>query len=220
MLLPIRDKNPRLRFPLVSYGIIAANAILFMQQIGIGLQLSIWQNGVIPWELTHFESIDIPSRVGPLQSLVTSMFRHGGILHFLGNMLYLWIFGNNVEYALGHFKFLVFYLIAGVAGMVAHVLTNPFSVVPAVGASGAIAGLLGAYILLYPRARIQTIVFLIVFVQIIDLPAVLVVGLWAFLQALEGLGSSAGVTGIAVFAHLGGFVFGCAAIELFMRRKQ
>lgn len=218
MLIPIYDSNRQPYLPMITYAIIVANLVAFIQQLRIGLQASIFQAGVIPWELIHFQSLEIPSRIHPLATIPVAMFRHGGMIHFLGNMLYLWIFGHNVEYALGRAKFALLYLASGMVGMLCHALTNPSSMVPAVGASGAIAGLLGAYILLFPRARIRTILFIIFFIQFVELPAVIVVGLWAILQAFEGLVMPSGLGGVAVFAHLGGFVFGCMIIDNLMRR--
>lgn len=219
MLIPVRDTNRMPYVSLVTYAMILVNAGVFIHQIASGLQESIWQGGVIPWEFTHLQSMEIPSRVTPALSLLVSMFQHGGFIHILSNMLYLWIFGHNVEYALGHIRFMGLYVISGIVGMIAHVFTNPFSMVPAVGASGAIAGVLGAYVLLFPRARIRTILFLIFFIQIVELPAVIVVGMWAVLQAFEGLFAGSGVGGVAVFAHLGGFVFGCAIVDRLLRRR-
>jgi len=219
MLLPIRDTNPRCRLPVTTYGIILITGYFFIRQLIIGLQVSVWQNGVIPWEFTHLSRLAVRNRNAPLLTLIMSMVHHGGLLHFLGNMLYLWIFGNNVEYALGHIRFLILYFLSGIAGMIAHIITNPGSTVPAIGASGAIAGILGAYILLYPRARIRSILFLIIFFQIVELPAVIVVGLWALLQVFDAFSLAGANMGVAVFAHLGGFVFGCAFIEFFQGRR-
>jgi len=219
MLLPIRDTNPRCRFPVATYGIMLITAYFFGRQLIIGLQLSAWQNGVIPWEFTHLSRLAVRDRYSPLSTLILSMAHHGGLLHFLGNMLYLWIFGNNVEYELGHIRFLILYFFAGIAGMIAHIMTNPQSTVPAIGASGAIAGILGAYILLFPRARIRSVLFLIIIFQIVELPAVIVVGLWAVLQVFDAISLAGANMGVAVFAHLGGFVFGCAFIELFKGRR-
>jgi membrane associated rhomboid family serine protease len=218
MLIPIRDRNPPPRFPFVSVLIMLVNGYLFFRQLLDGLDLSVWQNGVIPWEITHWSSIDVPGRLTPEATIISSMFHHGGFLHILGNMLYLWIFGANVENSLGAVRFSMFYLGAGIVGMLAHVLTNPLSTVPAVGASGAIAGVLGAYMLLFPRARIRTVIFLIFYIQIVDLPSIIVVGLWAFLQAVEGLSAGSEGLNVAVFAHLGGFVWGCFMVEKVMKR--
>jgi membrane associated rhomboid family serine protease len=195
-----------------------ANAYLFYHQLIDGLALTVWQNGVIPWEITHLTAMGVPGRHRPLATIVTSMFHHGGLVHFVGNMLYLWIFAGNVEHFMGTVRFSAFYVGAGVVGMLAHVVTNPFSTVPAVGASGAIAGVLGAYMLLFPRARIRAVIFLIFYIQLVDLPAIVVVGLWAFLQAIEGLSAGREGLDVAVFAHLGGFVWGCFIVERVFRR--
>ena len=149
------------------------------------------------------------------------MFMHGGLLHLGGNMLFLWIFGNNVEDAMGPVKFVIFYLLAGVAALALQTVIDPSSQVPTLGASGAIAGVLGGYILLFPRARVVTVIFIVFFFTILELPALLVLGFWFLQQALFAdvdLGGSGG--GVAYFAHIGGFVFGLLAIRLFASRKR
>ena len=152
------------------------------------------------------------------------MFMHGGLLHLGGNMLFLWIFGNNVEDAMGPVKFIVFYLLAGVAALLLQVVIDPSSQVPTLGASGAIAGVLGGYLLLFPKARVVTVIFIVFFFTILELPALLVLGLWFLQQALFGYFDLAqpgdGGGGVAYFAHIGGFVFGLAAIRLFANRKR
>jgi membrane associated rhomboid family serine protease len=149
---------------------------------------------------------------------------HGGLLHLGGNMLFLWIFGNNVEDAMGSVKFLLFYLLAGVAALALQVVIDPSSQVPTLGASGAIAGVLGGYILLFPRARVVTVIFIVFFFTILELPALLVLGIWFLQQALFGYFDLAQPSGhgggVAYFAHIGGFVFGLAAVRLFSSRKR
>jgi membrane associated rhomboid family serine protease len=153
------------------------------------------------------------------------MFMHGGLLHIGGNMLFLWIFGNNIEDSMGRGRFVGFYLLGGVVALLAQTLMQPNAAVPTIGASGAVAAVLGGYALLYPRARVITVIFIIIFFTVIELPALLVLGAWFLLQALNGLGSLAqpiGETGggVAYFAHIGGFLFGLAAIRLFADREH
>jgi membrane associated rhomboid family serine protease len=150
------------------------------------------------------------------------MFLHGGWMHLIGNMWFLWVFGNNIEDSMGHARFVAFYLLTGLLASAAHVLTARASVVPTVGASGAISGIMGAYIVLYPRVRVLTAIFLVYFARIVALPAVAVLGLWFALQLLQGtaaLGGPAGGGGVAFWAHIGGFVAGAGLIKLFARRK-
>jgi membrane associated rhomboid family serine protease len=157
-------------------------------------------------------------------TVFTSMFMHGGILHIAFNMLFLWIFGNNVEDSMGRPRFLLFYLLAGIVASYAQALLTAGSTTPAIGASGAIAAVLGGYLLLYPRARVLTLIFIIFFVTLIEIPAVILLGIWFFLQFLPALGqvttSAAGGDGIAYWAHVGGFAFGLAAIKLFANRHR
>ncbi len=153
-------------------------------------------------------------------TLLTSMFMHGGLLHIAGNMLFLWIFGNNVEDSMGRLKFVVFYLLAGLAATLAQVATDPGSTTPTLGASGAVAGVLGAYALLYPRARVITLLFIIVFITVLELPALLVLAGWFVIQVLSASADTAGGGGVAYFAHIGGFLFGLAVIKLFATRAR
>jgi len=156
-----------------------------------------------------------------LASIFTSMFLHGGLLHIAGNMLYLWVFGNNVEDRMGRAPFLAFYLAAGVAAVYAQAATDADSVIPMIGASGAIAGVLGAYLVLFPHARVVTLVPLFYFLQVAELPAILVLGFWFVLQAFQGVGSlGSDVGGVAWFAHIGGFVFGALVALLFRGRTR
>jgi membrane associated rhomboid family serine protease len=236
-VLPIRDNIPTARTPYVTYTLIVANVLVyfFWQQGGFSLgdpssshyvcQLQDW--AAIPYEVTHPGDQVLIARgcedpTAPTYLTVFSaMFMHGGLLHLGGNMLFLWIFGNNVEDAMGPVKFIVFYLLAGIAALLLHVVFDPSSQVPTLGASGAIAGVLGGYLLLFPRARVVTIIFIVFFFTILELPALLVLGLWFLQQALFAaydLGGSGG--GVAYLAHVGGFVFGLAAIRLFASRKR
>ena len=227
-MIPLRDSNPTRRTPWVTLGLIAANvAAFFLWEPITGSpreqQLFFICEGAIPRELSGFEAIpetvELCGGKSFLVSLFTSMFLHGGFLHIAGNMLYLWVFGNNIEDRMGPVPFLVFYLAAGVVAAYAQVLPDPDSLIPLVGASGAIAGALGAYLVLFPSARVLTLVPIFFFLQLIELPAMLVLGFWFVLQAFQGVGSLGAETGVAWFAHIGGFVFG-ALVALFYRGRS
>ncbi|MBD3413214.1 MAG: rhomboid family intramembrane serine protease [Candidatus Aminicenantes bacterium] len=217
MFIPLKDDNPTRHFPYVTVTLIALNCLVFLIQAfsPSGLQYFIIKMGVIPYEITHLASIPDVPRISPFLSLLTSMFLHGGLFHLLGNMLYLWIFGNNIEDYLGPGRFLFFYFISGLGASMVHILFNFNSTVPVIGASGAIAGILGAYLILYPHARVLTFVFLIFIIRIIPIPAAFVLGIWFFGQLLNvGLGG-----GVAWFAHIGGFLLGILLIKMFSPRQ-
>ncbi len=228
MLLPLKDRNPTERTPVVTIALIAINVVIFLYELMLGRELNgfIASYGVIPYELTHFT--DLVGRVqgspiihadGPPfipLTLITSMFLHGGFMHLIGNMLYLWIFGNNIEDILGPLKFLFFYIVCGLAASIGHIALHPNALIPTIGASGAVAGVLGAYLLAYPRARVLTLVFVVIFVQLIELPAALVLVFWFVIQFFQGFASIAsGATGgVAWFAHIGGFIAGLLLIKM------
>ena len=157
--------------------------------------------------------------IPPIFGVFTSMFLHGGWLHLIGNMLYLWIFGNNIEDAMGHVRYLIFYLVCGVAASFSHILSDAQSVIPSIGASGAISGVLGAYLLLYPRAKVLVLVPLGFFTQLMHIPASIVLGLWFLLQLLSSAMSGGQGGGVAWWAHIGGFVAGVLLVALFKKRK-
>ena len=215
MLLPLKDDNPTSSFPFVTIGLILANGLVFYHQITLDFaesQRFIAQWGAIPYQIIYGEVLhDAPLIPLPL-TLFSSMFLHGGFLHLIGNMLYLWIFGNNVEDTLGHFRFFIFYLVCGLFAAAVQIFSAPDSTVPMVGASGAIAGILGAYLLLFPGARILTLFFIIIFVKLIRIPAIIILGFW-FLIQLFGAGTAA--TNVAFFAHIGGFISGLILVKLF-----
>ena len=216
-MIPLRDANPTRRTPVVTLAIIALCTVVFAWELGVltggdaALSAFLEAHGVVPAQLT--EALGQGNYLSlPVLGVFTSMFLHGGWLHLLGNMLYLWIFGNNVEDRMGRLPFLAFYLFGGVAAVAGQVLADPGSDAPMIGASGAIAATLGAYLVLYPSARIQSLVFLGFFYQLIAVPAVLVLGFWFVLQVIDGFGAL-GVTGasdagVAFFAHIGGFIAG------------
>jgi membrane associated rhomboid family serine protease len=252
-VFPIKDNIPTDRFPLITVALILINCIVyfFLQpKSGIDFtgnsldQASLTHYSAIPYEITHWgKHCDFDAASGAvacagqpgtrgtaehqlptLATIFTAMFSHSGLLHLGGNMLFLWIFGNNVEDAMGKIRFIIFYLLGGLAALALQIVVEPGSTAPTLGASGAIAAVLGGYILLYPRARVLTVVFIILFFTVIEVPAIVVLGIWIAEQALFGaIGltnptSSGG--GVAYFAHIGGFAFGLLAIRLFARRQN
>lgn len=216
-MIPIRDDTPTRRVPIVNYALIAVNVIvfLFIQLAGRNQDALVYRFALIPANFTAGPGL------GNIGDIFTSMFMHAGWAHIIGNMLYLWIFGDNVEDRLGSFPYLIFYLLGGVAASLAHVFTNPGSQVPTVGASGAIAAVLGAYLVLYPRNRVLTFIPIGYFARLTLVPASIVLGLWFVLQFFSGLLSLGGpdVGGVAFWAHIGGFVFGALFALLFARRN-
>jgi membrane associated rhomboid family serine protease len=221
-MIPLRDNIPSRTVPFVTYILIGANVLVFLMELSLGpnLERFVYIFGVVPQKVLYAFT-EVPQLI-PYATLpfFTSIFLHGGWLHLLGNMLYLYIFGDNVESALGHFRYLIFYLGCGVAASLTHLLANPSSNVPTVGASGAIAGVLGAYFLLFPRAKVVTLVPIFFFITFIEVPALLFLGLWFLIQFLSGsmtLGSDA-AAGVAWWAHIGGFAAG-AGYTVFRYRK-
>ena len=211
MFIPLRDDNPTSRLPVVTVALIVLNAAVFLLQAAAprGLESAALRFGAVPYDIVHFRAA-APAAVPPLLTLLTSMFLHASLFHLAGNMLYLWIFGNNIEDRLGHVRFALFYLAGGVAAALTHVLFEPGSRVPMIGASGAIAGVLGAYFLLFPQARVKVFVFLIFYIDVVAVPAGVVLGLWFVMQVLNlGMGG-----GVAWFAHIGGFLAGLALVRL------
>ena len=211
-MIPLRDTIPSRTVPFVNYVLIGANVLAFLFELSLGTHLNSFVQvfGVVPGRTVAI----VTQEPGLLHYAVfpffTSMFLHGGWLHLLGNMLYLYIFGDNVEDALGHVRYLLFYLACGVAASLTHLALNLGSDVPTVGASGAIAGVLGAYFLLYPKARVVTLLPIFIFIQIIEVPAFLFLGLWFLLQFISGAAATASQNagGVAWWAHIGGFAAG------------
>jgi membrane associated rhomboid family serine protease len=216
-MFPLRDENKPHAAPVITRMLIVLNAAAFVYQlmIGAGLGPFVYEWGMVPARITLAVRYGEESLVGPGLTLLTSMFLHGGWLHLIGNMWYLWIFGDNVEDRLGRGRFLLFYLASGVVAALLHYALNPNSGAPTVGASGAIAGVLGGYLVAFPRARVVTLVPLFPFFQVMALPAVLVLGLWFVMQFFSGfLSLGFGGGGVAWWAHIGGFAFGLIGMKL------
>jgi membrane associated rhomboid family serine protease len=226
-VFPLKDNIPTDRFPVVTVALIVANVIIYFFLQDGGWEIT--SNATGDWQVGEYALVpcDIagdcpagavdPDHIGGVASVFSSMFMHGSLLHLGGNMLFLWIFGNNVEDSMGPLKFILFYLAGGVAADALQIVFDPDSAVPTLGASGAVAAVLGGYILLYPRARVITVIFIVIFFTILELPALVVLGLWfgqqILFSALE-YGTAGEGGGVAYFAHIGGFVFGLATIRL------
>jgi membrane associated rhomboid family serine protease len=214
-MFPIRDHNPSGRTPYVTYVLIAVNVAVFLaywpfipSEAALGRFYQLW--GTVPFDITLGRSLH-----GPL----TSMFLHGGWMHLLGNMLFLWIFGDNLEDEMGHVPFLAFYLVCGIAAAAMQIYADPLSRIPMVGASGAIAGVMGAYLLMFPKARVDVFFFFIIFFRIFPVPAWVMLGIWFAIQVGNGLLTPTDVGGVAHWAHAGGFVAGLVlALPLWLRR--
>jgi membrane associated rhomboid family serine protease len=246
-VFPLKDNISTQRTPFVTIALIVINVFVYfvLQKGGIlsgPADSGVVDYGAIPYEITHLgkecgiSAGEIvcegqagvagaaPSQPPTILTIFSAMFMHGSILHLGGNMLFLWIFGNNVEDSMGPIRFVVFYLLGGIAALLGQTLIDPNSVVPTVGASGAIAAVLGGYILLYPRARVVTVIFIVIFFTIVELPALVVLGLWFLEQVAFGYfdvtNPTGGGGGVAYFAHIGGFLFGLAAIKLFASRDK
>ncbi|MBI3007152.1 MAG: rhomboid family intramembrane serine protease [candidate division NC10 bacterium] len=220
-MIPLRDSIRAHRFPAVTIGLIAANLAVFLYQyllVPESTRRIIFLYGLIPREITT--GVPLVPHPFPVQvTLFTSMFVHGGFFHVAGNMLYLWIFGNNVEDAMGHARFILFYLLSGLAAAFIQVMAGPNSPIPMVGASGAVSGILGAYLLLYPHARVLTLITLGWFWRLVEIPALIVLGFWIVVQVLNGLltfNFQGG--GVAWFAHIGGFAAGMLLLPFCKRR--
>jgi membrane associated rhomboid family serine protease len=213
-MIPLRDVIPSRTTPFVTVGIIAVNVLAFWFELSLSpgaRQVFIREYGVVPAEFAW-------------PGLLSSMFLHGGWLHIVGNMWYLWIFGDNVEDRMGHGRYLVFYLLCGALAGLAHAFVNPDSYIPTIGASGAVAGVMGAYFVLYPRSRVLTLIPLFVFIEIIEIPALYFLGFWFLLQLFSGAGSIAHTSGtqagIAFWAHVAGFIAGLGGVFIFRRPER
>ncbi len=236
-MIPIKDyPGPRRRLPWVTWGIIAVNIAVFLYQVSLGPDAPafMFAYSVVPVALTHgVPQTSLPGVPTPLPfhtpnpvylTIITAMFLHAGWLHIGGNMLFLYIFGDNVEDRMGHLPYLVFYLFCGVIASITQVAIDPGSPIPSLGASGAIAGVLAAYLVLFPWARVRTIIFIFIFFTIVTLPAIILIGLWFLLQFFDGVASLStvqqGMGGVAYFAHVGGFITGLVITLLFRSRLR
>ena len=222
-MIPLHDDNPTTSFPILTIGLIAVCVLVFLWQTTLGPrggQAAIYSLGLIPAVLLNRVQLNPELVVIPAQATVfTSMFLHGGFMHLAGNMLYLWIFGNNIEDVMGKFRFILFYFLCGIAAAFGQVLQDPASQIPMVGASGAISGVLGAYLLVYPHARVLVLIPLWFYVELIRLPAGWVLGFWFVLQILSSVLSSSEGGGVAWYAHIGGFIAGMILVPVMKRRS-
>lgn len=220
-VIPLKDNIPTRTFPIITMAIVFVNTMVFlMQKLYLGGQgaLDVYKYfGLIPREL--LTAVTTRWDLIPYNALTvfSSMFLHGGFFHILGNMLYLWIFGNNVEDVLGHKRFIFFYFISGIVAAAFQVLYDPFSEIPMVGASGAVSGVLGAYLVLFPLARVKTLLFIFIFIKVVEVPAILLLTIWFAIQVFFSYGE-----GTAWYAHIGGFIFGLVFVKLFSlgRRRK
>lgn len=224
-MIPLKDRNPSATAPVVTVGLIVVNTVAFLYELTLPKRLEqtfFMMHALVPARVEHLLAGPHVSLEAASVPFLTSMFLHGGWLHLIGNMWFLWVFGNNVEDRLGHFSYLCFYLFCGFGSGLAHVMMNLGSDVPSLGASGAISGVLGAYIVLFPRARVLTLVPLIVFWFTVDLPAYLILGYWFAIQFFSGIGSvgKAASGGVAYWAHIGGFVLGVLMVKIWPERKR
>ena len=224
-MIPLKDDVPVQRAPVLTVALIGLNVVVFLWQILVaGLPFSVLTGGAIPYEILTFHDLPPADLVPPPFTILTSMFLHGGFVHIAGNMLFLWIFGNNIEDVLGRARFLGFYLACGVVAALAQVGVSAMSgdpdvvTVPMVGASGAIAGVLAAYMLLFPRARVLTLVFVFFFIRLIYVPAGFFIGLWFAIQLLNAVLGSEG-SSVAFVAHVGGFVTGWLLVRIMVSRQ-
>ncbi len=214
-MIPLKDNIPTRTAPIITITLVLVNIVIFLRSFTLphgAVQHFLLKYALIPKELLVAATIRPDLLPYNILTIFTSMFLHGGILHIGGNMLYLWIFGNNVEDAAGHFRFILFYLLSGVAAALVQCSFDPGSATPMIGASGAVSGILGAYLLLYPWAKVKTLIFIFIFITTVDIPAMLLLSLWFLVQIVFSHGQ-----GVAWFAHIGGFLFGLTTIKLFTR---
>jgi membrane associated rhomboid family serine protease len=221
-VIPLHDDNPTTIKPFLTIAFIVSCSVIFLWQLSLGtrgFEMAVYRLGVIPAALLGDKPLPPElAMVPPTLTVFTSMFMHGGWMHLIGNMLYLWIFGNNIEDAMGHVRFVVFYLLCGIAAVFAQALPNMESTIPMIGASGAISGVLGAYLLLFPRAHVLVLVPLGFFTRTMYLPAMVVLGFWFLLQLINSALADPGQGGVAFGAHIGGFIAGMVLLPLFKYR--
>lgn len=222
-MFPLRDTIPSRSFPIITILLICVNLLIFFYEFTLGSQVEslIRLLGVIPAHFSNFLSLNPTRWLRLILTLFSSVFLHGSWFHVISNMWYLWIFGDNIEDRTGHLRFLVFYLLCGLLAGITHIVMNPLSEIPTIGASGAVAGVMGAYIVLFPRSKITTLIFLVIFIQIVRIPAIIFLGFWFILQILSGtlsLGIIEKSSGVAWWAHIGGFFTGMIIVFLFKKR--
>lgn len=221
-MFPLQDDNPTRRFPYLTVTFIVICVLVFFWQLSLGqyMQRAIFSYGMIPASLFGLRDLPIELEAVPAwMTVFTSMFMHGGWMHIIGNMIYLWIFGNNVEDSMGHGRFITFYLLCGIAAAMAQALPNPGSTVPMVGASGAISGVLGAYLLLFPHARVLVAIPFGFYLHITRIPAGFVLGFWFLMQLISSAAAGGQEGGVAFGAHIGGFIAGMALIPFFKEKS-
>jgi len=224
-MIPLRDANPSRSFPIVTIVFIIINVIIFLHEVSLGRNLDEFFNvfALIPGKYFDQGARGGFNFIGRFYPFITSQFLHGGWMHLIGNMWFLWIFGDNIEDRLGHGKYIVFYLLCGVTAGLTHVYSNPSSPVPTVGASGAIAGVMGAYTILYPRAKVLTLFIFFFFIRFIEVPAFVFLGVWFVIQFLSGAAtmvSGEAHAGVAWWAHIGGFVVGIILVILLPKKRH
>ena len=218
-MIPLRDINPTRRFSVITLSLVVVNIAAFFYELSLGAEGTgrfLAAFALVPRRLFSPETM-APGLIPAAATVITSMFLHGGAVHLGGNMLYLWIFGNNIEDAMGRVRFIVFYLLCGSLASFGHAYMHSSSLTPLIGASGAVSGVLGAYVMLYPRARVVTLVLVGFYARTVEVPALLVLGLWIVLQFLNAVLAGASAGGVAWYAHIAGFVAGGALIGLFKR---
>jgi membrane associated rhomboid family serine protease len=219
LMIPIKDNVPTRTFPIITTAIIFVNILIFLwQKLAISpseAEIIIRSYGLVPGELSAALSSRLDLLPYNLLTVFTSMFLHGGFLHIGGNMLYLFIFGNNVEDAMGHRRFLFFYLLSGVIAAFFQFFYDPSSATPMIGASGAVSGILGAYLVLFPYAKVVTVLIIFILIKVVELPAILFLTMWFLMQLLFSTGE-----GVAWYAHIGGFIFGLATIRIFAQKRR
>lgn len=220
-MIPLKSDLPTRTVPFVAFTLIVLNLLIYFFTVSLGSSVNaiLFTHGAIPYKMIHEFSLSggLPGPV--VQSIFSSMFLHAGFFHVGGNMLYLWIFGNNIEDELGHIRFILFYLLCGVVAAYSHALVDPSSKIPMVGASGAVSGLLGAYLLLFPRAKILTLLPIGFFITTVRIPAIFVIGLWVVGQLMYAFTPAQAQGGVAWFAHVGGFIAGMLLLRFFRRKR-
>jgi membrane associated rhomboid family serine protease len=223
-MIPLKDENPKKNLPFINFIFILVNIAVFIYQPSSDQLLKAFYNtyGLIPNSITNISPANFPNFLATLQSLFTSLFVHGGFMHLAGNMLFLWVFGDNIEYAIGHINYFFFYILCGIAAAFTQVFIEPGSLIPLIGASGAISGILGAYIIKFPKNKVTTLFIIIIFIKIIKIRAVYLLGIWFLFQIFQGyfsLGQES-MGGVAWFAHIGGFISGMILVNIFKKRPN